>query len=1064
MVTSCPNCGMGVAPDARFCAACGAKLATATEAPREVRKVVTVLFADVTGSTALGERLDPEAMRGLMNRYFARIRVLIEAHGGTVEKFIGDAVMAVFGIPQVHEDDALRAVRAAAEIREALAAMNEELVAERGIAIRFRTGVNTGEVVAGAPASGTTLVTGDAVNSAARLEQAAPPGEVLLGRLTYTLVRDAVDAEAVAPIEAKGKAQPMEAWRLVGVHAGAEGRARHRDAPLVGRERELERLTSAYRSAVADRSCTLFTLLGSAGVGKSRLTAEFLASVSDEATVLRGRCLSYGEGITYWPIGEIVREAAGITEADDAGAANAKVRSLLEGDREADDLADRISAAIGLSAAQSPQEEVFWAVRRLIEHLAADRPLVLVIEDIHWAERTLLELIEHVADWARDAAILVLCPARPELLDEHPGWGGGKLNATSILLEPLPGEAVTRLIEALPGGSALPVAIADGVAAAAEGNPLYIEELLAMLIDDGLLAMAEDGVWRASPNVEDVPIPPSISLLLAARLERLAPAERQVAERASVVGRVFEQAAVVELSGDEARPGVPAMLLALVRKELVRPERGDMLTRGLAFKFRHVLIRDAAYEALPKAERATLHVQVADWLIRVAGDRLAEVEEIVGYHLARGHDYRAEFGETGPDVDRLAARASHHLAAAGIRADERRDAGTCVTLLRRAIALNRAPTAETEELRLRLAGALFESGALREAVTLDEEVRAWAVASGSDVLHARATMAAIRHRPAIGDPAPASEAYATLLEEAAEVIARIGDPRAAGMYWRIVATHHWNAGRYLESRTANQRALPLAELAGDPTGVQELLQSELVELASGPTPLDAVLERTRELLGHPGLNRMMHAQILASQGLVEGMLGVAEGRDHLTAAIAALHDLGRRVDAASVVWYRSWLERLDGNFEREAAFLRDTLVDDEPHLAPFYNAGLALALAKLGRFDEASGALALTGNDAWYRTKRLHALAGARLDVAGGRMDTALRAADALEREVAGETFALGARSELLVETGVIAALAGDDGTAARRAAMALETAERKGNVALAAKARALLAGDLSRL
>ena len=374
MTPACATCGHELTPGAKFCPNCGAPVAAAA-ASRETRKTVTVLFADVTGSTALGEQLDPESLRALMSRYFADMKAIIEGHGGHVEKFIGDAVMAVFGIPTVHEDDALRAVRAAAEIRDRLAELNAELTASRGLAIRFRTGVNTGEVVAGDPATGQTLVTGDTVNTAARLEQAAPPGEILLGKLTYNLVRDAVEVEPVEPIAAKGKAEPVPAYRLVSVAAAASGHARRLDAPLVGRERELSRLEQAFAQSVADGSCQLFTLLGTAGVGKSRLVAEFTASVEPEARVLRGRCLSYGEGITYWPIGEIVRSAAGIDEADTADAARNKIRSLLEGERDADILAARVAAAIGLSAEPAPQEELFWAIRKLFERLAGQRPL-----------------------------------------------------------------------------------------------------------------------------------------------------------------------------------------------------------------------------------------------------------------------------------------------------------------------------------------------------------------------------------------------------------------------------------------------------------------------------------------------------------------------------------------------------------------------------------------------------------------------------------------------------------------------------------------------------------------
>jgi class 3 adenylate cyclase len=630
-------CGAINLAEARFCSTCGTQLTS--RRIDEVRKLVTVLFADVTGSTALGEQIDPEALRAIMARYFAMMKRVIERHGGTVEKFIGDAVMAVFGIPLVHEDDALRAVRAAAEIKTELAALNEELTSTRGVAIRFRTGVNTGEVVAGDPTSSANLVTGDTVNTAARLEQHAPPGEVLLGRLTYSLVRDAVQAEPVEPIAAKGKAEPVPAYRLIGVRPGAPGHTRRLDRPLVGRVRELATLRRAFDDAVADQSCHLFTLLGAAGIGKSRLVADFASSIDAEASILHGRCLPYGEGITYWPIGEIVRSAAGIDEADTAEAGHDKIRTLLAGEREADLLAARVAAAIGLSAEAAPKEELFWAIRRLLEHLARDRPTVVVVEDLHWAEPTLLDLLEHIADWSRDAALLLLCPARPEFLDVRSGWGGGKLNATTILLEPLPPDGTERLIAALPGGTALPRAVVERIQAGAEGNPLFVEEFIGMLIDNGVLHEGTDGVWQARPDVVEVPIPASISALLAARLERLAPTERRVAQHASVVGRVFEAEAVSELADETLRPDVRASLLALVRKELVRPDRSE-ISAGEAFKFRHILIRDAAYDALPKAERADLHERLAAWLEQTAGDRLTELEEIVGYHLSEAHRYR----------------------------------------------------------------------------------------------------------------------------------------------------------------------------------------------------------------------------------------------------------------------------------------------------------------------------------------------------------------------------------------------------------------------------------------
>ena len=410
---ACPACGQESPDGFRFCGSCGAAL-TPAAAPREVRKTVTVVFCDVTGSTALGERLDPEAMRRTMGRYFEEIRLIVERHGGTVEKFIGDAVMAVFGIPVAHEDDALRAIRSVAEIRDRLAALGEEL----SVALSFRTGVNTGEVVAG---EGETLVTGDAVNVAARLEQAAPPGEILIGATTLSLVRDAVRVEPVDPLELKGKREPVPAFRLVSVDATADAFTRHLDAPLVGRVREQQRLRAAFEDVVSERVCHMFTLLGTAGVGKSRLTEEFLAVAGESADVLRSRCLHYGEDITYWPLVEILL-AIGVEPREVIG---------------------------------SSPSETQLAFRRLIEARASERPQILVLDDIQWAEPVFLDLIEHVSDWSRDAPIFLLCIARPELLELRPGWGGGKLNATTILLEALSGADCELLISRLAGGAQL---------------------------------------------------------------------------------------------------------------------------------------------------------------------------------------------------------------------------------------------------------------------------------------------------------------------------------------------------------------------------------------------------------------------------------------------------------------------------------------------------------------------------------------------------------------------------------------------------------------------------------
>jgi class 3 adenylate cyclase len=594
----CPSCGTENPPGFRFCGSCGAPLEAAV--PREVRKTVTVVFCDLTGSTALGDQLDPEAVRATMRRYYDESRGILERHSGTVEKFIGDAVMAVFGVPQAHEDDALRAVRAASELREA--------VSELGL--QARIGVNTGEVVAG---DGETLVTGDAVNVAARLEQLADPGEILLGEETRRLVRDAVEVEA-RELEVKGKSEPVRAYRLRELDLEAQGVARRLDSPLVGRVRELQRLRDDFEHAVTRRSSYLFTLLGAAGVGKSRLVAEFVQGVGPRARILRGRCLHYGEGITYWPLVEVLLQ--------------------LETDPQA------------VLALPSPTDAAV-ATRKLLEERATEQPLVVVVDDIQWAEPAFLDLVEHIADWSRGAPIFLLCIARPELLELRPAWGGGKPNATSLMLEPLAENEASTLIDNLLGASSLADPVRQRILRASDGNPLFVEEMLLMLRENG--------------GDDEIEVPPTIHALLQARLDRLASEERSVIERGAVEGEVFHRSPVAELAPPRVRTGLDGHLQRLIRNELIRPERAT-LPGDDAFRFRHLLIRDAAYESLPKETRADLHERFALWIDEHV--ELVEQDEIVGYHLEQAVRYRRELDRDDGGVASLAAT---RLAAAGVR-------------------------------------------------------------------------------------------------------------------------------------------------------------------------------------------------------------------------------------------------------------------------------------------------------------------------------------------------------------------------------------------------------------
>ena len=527
---------------------------------RRARKVVTVMFCEVTGSTALGEELDPEALLGVMNRYFEELRAIIERHGGTVAKFIGGAVVAVIGIPRVHEDDALRAVRAAAEIRTRLPAISREV----GVELRFRTGVNTGLVLVG---EGENLAVGDAVNVAARLEQTAQPGEILLSESTHGLVRDAVEVEPLEALSLKGKSEPVASFRLLGVDPLAPGLARRFDVPLVGRERELRLLGEGWDRAVKEAGCHLFTLLGAAGVGKSRLVAELLSDVGDEARVLAGRCLPYGEGITFWPLVEAL--------------------SLVG------EPAQPVLERLRTGGTVRP-EELFFEVRRSLESLAAERPVVLHVDDLQWAEPMLLDLLDHVVELSRDTPILVLCTARPELLEDRPAWGGGKLNATTMMLEPLRTAECEALLVEL--GDELDPPARARVVSASEGNPLFLEEMSALARETGSHA-----------------VPPTIQALLAARLERLAVEEREVLQRGAIEGEVFHRPAVRALSDERTETELDLQLAGLVRKELIRPHRATIQGED-AFRFRHLLIRDAVYDGLPKTRRAELHERFARWL------------------------------------------------------------------------------------------------------------------------------------------------------------------------------------------------------------------------------------------------------------------------------------------------------------------------------------------------------------------------------------------------------------------------------------------------------------------
>ncbi|MBB6628713.1 AAA family ATPase [Nocardioides sp. KIGAM211] len=678
---SCARCGTPLTAGARFCASCGTPVAAPVE--RETRRTVTLLFTDVTGSTALGEQLDPEAYRGVMGRYFDAARTAVERHGGTVEKFVGDAVLAVFGVPEVHEDDALRAVRAAAELNAAVAALSERLAEEIGVRLVIRTGVNTGSVVTGAARAGGSFATGDAVNTAARLEQAAAPGEILLGAGTHALVRDAVDAVAVDPVTAKGKAEPVPAYRLVAVRDVARGRRRRDDRALVGRDRETRALDDALERTLSSGRSHLVTVIGPAGIGKSRLVTDFLTRIGDRAGVAAGRCVSYGAGITYWPLVQALREAAGLTGTESDELTRHALARALAGASDADQVVDVLMPLLGKAGTAHGSDDTAWAVRRLLEELATRRPLVLTVDDLHWAEPTLLELLERVRDEVADLPLLLVCQARPELLEDHPTWGSGALNSLTFGLDPLTERETDESVASLLGAD-LPGGLGEAVAAWSGGNPLFVEEIVAHLVESGVLRRDDGGSWLLAGEVHQDRLPPTVSALLASRLGRLPVAERELLERVSVVGLEFTADDASLLADPGAAADLPGLLAALGRRDLLRRMRSSA---GETWAFKHILVRDAAYDALAKSLRADLHERFADGMATSVGEGGGERLAFVAHHLEQAARYRRELAGRSPLVDALVTRAVEALVEAAHEARDREEMELGLQLLDRALAL-----------------------------------------------------------------------------------------------------------------------------------------------------------------------------------------------------------------------------------------------------------------------------------------------------------------------------------------------------------------------------------------
>jgi class 3 adenylate cyclase len=962
------------------------------------RRTVTVLFCDLVDSTRLATELDPEVYRSLISRYFDLVRGSIERHGGTVEKFIGDAVMAVFGVPELHEDDALRAVRAAAEVQAALRDPN-------GFRLDARIGVSTGEVHVLSAQGEDLHVSGAATSVASQLEGRAPTGGILLSEETYRLVRDAVRADQVDG-----------AWSLAELVPDAPAYARRLDTPLVGRDGELQRLQAAYENARQDRHCRVVTVVGEAGIGKTRLVRELAAGLRKEARVLVGRCVSYGEGATYLPVAEIVRQAA--AEPSLAG-----IRKLVETEEDADAVAQRVAELIGIVHSPAAPGETFWAVRRLLEALARERPVVVALDDIHWAEPTLLDLVEYLGEWA-EGPILVICLARGDLLDTRPGWGGPTSTGFLVELEPLSTAALGTLVQQLTD-EPVDLQVQEAIVEHAGGNALFAEQLVAL-----------------STEIPDLVLerpPPTVEALLASRLDRLDPRELAVLRRASVIGRRFSRTELDDLApnGDTTR-----RLSNLTERGLVHPVE-DL------FRFHHILVRDVAYRGIPKAERSELHEFAARGL-----DRRDGADELVGYHFEQAFRYLTELSGSDERAQQLAQEGGERLGRAGIRAWKRADAPAAVNLLSRAVDL----LPEANEFMCELGAALRARNDLDPAEEI--LVRAIDAPEKPTELRARIELAFLR---SLREPDRAGE----LLEVASAAIPTLeaaGDDRALGRAWLCIG--HVKGGFFCEYAAWEESSARAARHYGragwSPSTALENLG---IALFFGPKPVEsAIVECEQLLLEHDG-DRASEANIVVWQGGLQAMRGEFEAARALVARAKTIYqELGLQAAAIDTCGrVLAAVEMLANCPEKAEEALRQSCeLVQQLHQTPVLatRAGeLAAAIYEQARYDEAqiwtelardsAGTDDLAAAVSW---EPVHAKILARQ----GALDEAERLARETVERVR-RTDSVNRQADSLLALSEVLRIGGSQKEALVVVQEAVRLYEAKGNVVAAERARALL-------